>query len=285
MPSFKIAGVYGVATDMSIGGGSLSRGAALVPAVLGLEDLLLERARRRIRHALHGAVRAAAEIGYEAAMRELHALRDDLDARLEYIASLPKGLRDQVAYEAFAAAFNHYLPKKLLRHYIWGRGAVLTLTEQEMVDCNPYINLPRSKAFRGLLVMAAKQPGKRTPFELDILSGALTNGTLGQFTVKTKGELVAAADGSWSANGMMSFYDEWDFDPKDFTTGGRTLQGELKTRIGNALLPGQGFKINSVQTAFSQSQADATVNWVGGAPVASPDRIAALDIELSKPDK
>jgi hypothetical protein len=272
-------------TDLMADGGTLSRGSALLPTVMGLDDLLIDRARRRIRQEIHGAVRRVAEIGYEMAMREVSALKDDLAARLAYIASLPNGLREQVAYEAFAAGFDHYLPKKLLRHYVWGRGGDLTLTKQEMIDCNPHINLTRSKAFRDLLDKAYKQHGKPIPFELGILSGALTNGTLGQFTAKTKGELVAAADGSWTAKGTMSFYDEWDFDPKDFATGGRSLQGELKTRVANSLLPGQGFKIYSLETDFQQSQADATVVWAGGAPVASPDRIAALDIELSKPDK
>lgn len=285
MPGYKIVGVNGLVPDLMVGGGTLSRGSAMLPTVMGLDDLLIDRARRRIRQEIHGAVRRVAEIGYEVAMREVHALRDDLAERLAYIASLPKGLRERVAYETFAAGFDHYLPKKFLRHYVWGRGGDLTLTKQEMIDCNPLINLSRSKAFRDLLDQADKQPGKLIPFELGILSGALTNGTLGQFTAKTKGELVAAADGSWTAKGTMSFYDEWDFDPKDFATGGRSLQGELKTRVAHNLLPGEGFKIYSPQTEFSQSEADATVVWAGGAPVANPDRIAALDIELSKPDK
>ncbi len=204
---------------------------------------------------------------------------------LRFIARLPTEIRDQVAYEAFAAGFSHYLPKKLLRHYVWGRGADLTLSLQEMIDCNPYINLQRSKAFRDLLTAATGKAGRPSPFELNILAAALTNGSLGQFTVRAKGTVLVGADGAWQASGSMSFYDEWDFDPKDFATGGRSLQGEVKTRIANAWLPGQGFKINSATTRFSQSQADQSVVWAGGQPHIEPDRIAALDMELAKPDK
>jgi len=83
----------------------------------------------------------------------------------------------------------------------------------------------------------------------------------------------------------MSFHDFWDFDPKDWTSGGRSLQGEAKTRLANAALPGEGFTIDSVSTAFSQTQADATVVWAGGVPVSTPDRIAEIDFVLSQPDR
>ena len=116
-------------------------------------------------------------------------------------------------------------------------------------------------------------------------AGALTNGTLGQFTVKTKGALVADGKGGWMAAGTMTFFDVWDFDPKDWTTGGRSFQGEVKTRVANVLLPGTGFDIDSVETSFTQTQDDETVTWVGGTPQGEPDRIAALDVELKKPDK
>lgn len=79
--------------------------------------------------------------------------------------------------------------------------------------------------------------------------------------------------------------DTWNFDPKDFDTGGCSLQGQLKTRFAHAVLQGKGFIIDSEVTTFAQTQADATVTWAGGAPQAEPDHIAALDIELSKVDQ
>jgi hypothetical protein len=49
----------------------------------------------------------------------------------------------------------------------------------------------------------------------------------------------------------MSFVDTWDFDPKDFETGGRSVMGEVKTRFAHYTLPGDAFKIRSVETAFT----------------------------------
>ena len=40
-----------------------------------------------------------------------------------------------------------------------------------------------------------------------------------------------------------------------------------------------------VETGFTQTQNDETVTWAGGTPQGEPDRIAALDVELKKPDK
>lgn len=282
MAGFRIPSVHGFGITLDIDDGTLVRAASLPPGTVGLQDYLGDWVRRSIRKGTSEAVRLAGEAAYIVIMREVHELEHDLEAKLQYIAQLPTEMRDRVAYEAFAAGFDHYLPKKLLRHYVWGKGESLTLTVQEMIDCNPSITLLRSKAFRDLLGQATKQPGKSISFDLEVASGALTNGTLGQFTTRMKGSLVVAADGTWKASGMMSFYDVWDFDPKDFSTGGRTVQGELKTRFANMYLPGQGFKVTSETTPFNQSQADSTIVWKGGTPQAIPDRIAALDIELSK---
>jgi hypothetical protein len=282
MAGLRIPGWVGGSFSVGIDSGTMARVLSLPPGPMrGVDDW----ARDQLRRAAREGTRLAGQFAYDLIMREIEALQNDMEAKMRLIASLPADVRKRVAYETFAAGFSHYLPKKLLRQYVWGEGADYKLPLQEMIDCNPHINLQRSKAFRDLVDAASQQPGKPFPFELPILSGALTNGTLGQFTVKTKGVLVADASGGWQASGSMTFYDEWDFDPKDFTTGGRTLQGELKTRFANAWLPGRGFKIYSAATAFSQSQADTSAVWAGGPPKAEPDRIAALDVELSKPDK
>lgn len=286
MAGFRIPGSLGIGIVLDIDSGTLARSTSKSPIPTGLlEDDLVDWARRKIRRGASESLRLAKEAAYRAAMHELHALAHDVEAKLWLIANLPAEIRNRVAYESFAAGFSHYLPKKFLHHYVWGKGERLDLTMQEMIDCNPAITLLPSKSFQELLVKAFAQPSKPIPFEIGILSVALTNGTLGQFTARTKGQLVAGPAGAWQANGTMSFYDEWDFDPKDFSTGGRSVQGEVKTRIANSLLPGQGFKIFSAVTEFKQSQGDQTVVWAGGTPQVSPDRIAALDIELSRPDK
>ena len=217
----------------------------------------------------------------EAIASELEELRHDVEAALEYIAGLPERIKKDVAYEFFSSFFDHYLPKKFLRQYIWGQGHGLVLSEQEMVDCNPYINVMNCRAFDEALKDAAKIGSSTTSLDVTCPAGAFTNGTLGQFSVKMRGTLEYRGVDDWTYSGKMSFYDEWDFDPKDFSTGGRSVQGEIKTRFAHHTLPGEGFKITSKETDFSQRAGEASVVWKGGTPVAVPDKIAKLDVQLN----
>ena len=285
MSDASLPGPLGALLTPQIDFGTLARVASPLPGVIGFEDPMVEWARRQVRRGVKQGLDVIVDAAYDAAMAEIQRAKSDVMQVLRIIAALPDDVKRRVAYEVFAAFFSHYLPKKLIRHYVYANGRKMKLTEQEMIDCNPHINLLRSKAFVALLDQAARSPGVPVPFELPVKAGALTNGTLGQFTVKTKGALVADGKGNWVAAGTMTFFDVWDFDPKDWTTGGRSFQGEVKTRVANALLPGTGFDIDSVETSFTQTQDDETVTWVGGKPQGQPDRIAELDVELSKPDK
>ena len=283
MSSTRIPGPLGNSATLAVDPGTSARVATAPPRTLGLRQPASNASLHEVQVGIQRAWRWVSDpVGV--ALRDLQALGNDLAAQWQYIERLPAWLRDRVAYELFALGFSHELPKKLLRHYVWGQGVSLRLSLQEMIACNVHINLQRSQAFRDLVVSASKRPGVAVPFDIRLLSAALTNGTLGQFTARTQGTLVAGANGAWAASGTMSFHDTWNFDPKDFDTGGRSLQGELKTRFAHAVLPGKGFTIDSEVTKFAQTQADATVTWAGGAPQAEPDRIAALDVELSKVD-
>ena len=285
MSDARLPGPLGALLTPQLDFGTLARVASPLPGALGIEDPMVEWARRQVRRGVKQGLDVIVDAAYDAAMAEIRRVRNDVEKVLAIIAALPDDLKRRVAYEVFAAFFSHYLPKKLIRHYVYANGRKMKLTEQEMIDCNPYISLLYSKAFVALIAQADRSPGMPVPFELPVKAGALTNGTLGQFTVKTKGALVADGKGGWMAAGTMTFFDVWDFDPKDWTTGGRSFQGEVKTRVANALLPGTGFDIDSVETSFSQNQDNETVSWVGGTPQGEPDRIAALDVELKKPDK
>jgi hypothetical protein len=285
MSDARLPGPLGALLTPQLDFGTLARVASPFPSVIGFEDPMVEWARRQVRRGVKQGLDVIVDAAYDAAMAEIQKVRNDVEKVLRIIAALPDDLKRRVAYEVFAAFFSHYLPKKLIRHYVYANGRKMKLTQQEMIDCNPYISLLYSKAFVALIDQANKTPGMPVPFELPVKAGALTNGTLGQFTVKTKGAVVADGKGKWVAAGMMTFFDVWDFDPKDWTTGGRSFQGEVKTRVANALLPGTGFDIDSVETSFTQTQDDETVTWAGGTPQGEPDRIAALDVELKKPDK
>ena len=285
MSDARLPGPLGFSLTPQIDFGTLARVASPFPSPIGIDDPMVEWAKRQLRRGVKQGLDLVVDAAYEAAMAEIRRVKNDVEKVLAIIAALPDDLRRRVAYEVFAAFFSHYLPKKLIRHYVYANGRKMKLTQQEMIDCNPYISLLYSKPFVALIDQANKSPGMPVPFELPVKAGALTNGTLGQFTVKTKGALVADGKGGWMAAGTMTFFDVWDFDPKDWTTGGRSFQGEVKTRVANALLPGTGFDIDSVETSFSQNQDNETVTWAGGTPQGEPDRIAALDVELKKPDK
>ena len=233
-----------------------------VPIVVGLADVVVREAK-------------------EAVASKLQELRHDVEAALAYIDGLPDRIKRDVAYEFFAGFFDHYLPRKFLRQYIWGQGQGLVLTEQEMIDCNPFINVLNCQAFQDALKdLGASHSSSSSQVDLTCPAAALTNGTLGQFSVKMRATVAYRGANDWELSGQMSFYDEWNFDPKDFSTGGRSGQGEIKTRFAHHTLPGESFKITSKETDFSQRAADPAVVWKGGTPVAVPDTIAKLDVEL-----
>lgn len=224
------------------------------------------------------------EIAADEVARKLRALRSDVYGAMDYIASLPDQMRKRAAYDFFASFFPHDLPKKFLRRYIFGPPSPpsLVLTRQEMVDCNPVIDVSACPAFVKTLQSFPK--GKATGMSLRIScpAAALTNGTLGQFAVKMQGALDYRAMDNWNFTGQMSFYDEWDFDPKDFKTGGRSFQGEIKTRFAHYLLPGNSFVIESEKVPFTQGSSDDSVQWTDKPPEFVPDRVSSGDMSLKK---
>jgi len=223
------------------------------------------------------------ELTREIIASELRELRNDVDAALRYISELPERQRREAAYEFFAAFFDHYLPKKFLRHYVYGGGRDLVLTEQEMIDTNPIIFLGQCSDLKTELdKRAAAGTSSTGPVTLRCLSAAGTGGTLGQFTVIANGTLDYRGVDDWELKGKMSFYDEWNFDPKDFAKGGRTTTGELKSRFANQTLPGDSFKITSPEVDFTQSSGSGLVTWKGGTPVGKPDRIGQLDVSVAQ---
>lgn len=206
-------------------------------------------------------------------------------------------LREATWFErrTWLSFFDHYLPRKFLNNYMDDTGNPITLTLQEMQDVNPRININhrRSRQFKQELALlqqqmrdsAAANNGQPTPqakyIEVSGPGQAMTNGTLGNFTIKYKGILTVMTDGNWTFLGTMSFYDYWDFDPKPFSRSGRSTAGELKTRVAATFLPGQPFKINSVEAPLTQTGQDPRAAWAGGAPQFVNDRAGrtAADVD------
>ncbi|MBN1984442.1 MAG: DUF4157 domain-containing protein, partial [Chitinivibrionales bacterium] len=180
---------------------------------------------------------------------------------------------------AWLAFFDHYLPRKFLNNYMDDTGNPITLTRQEMIDCNAVVDIRRSGGFRTELAQLTAAGGGSAVIDVSGWAGAMTNGTLGNFTIYYHGTLTVNPNGTWTFNGTMTFYDYWDFN-----TGGanRPLPAEIKVRVANAFLPGQPFHIYSVPVQVSQSNADNQVQWNARTPRHVPDRAArtGADIEV-----
>jgi hypothetical protein len=183
---------------------------------------------------------------------------------------------------AWLSFFDHYLPQKFLNNYMDDTGALITLTQQEMIDCNPIVDLHRSTAFTAEVAALQKAGGGTKTIAVSGWGGALTNGTLGNFTIHYQGKLHVDASGTWDFNGAMDFYDYWDFDPKPFGSGsGRPVPAEVKVRVADKFLPGQPFAIKSVSTPVSQTSADSAATWAGAKPHAVGDKATRTGADIT----
>ena len=184
---------------------------------------------------------------------------------------------------AWLSFFSHYIPRKFLNNYMDDTGTKITLTQQEMKDCNPIVSLTRSANIRSEIARLQQQGGGTANINTTGWGGARTNGSLGNFTIHYKGTLTVKQDGTWAFQGTMYFTDYWDFDPKAFGTSGRSTAGELKTRVAAYLLPGAPFHIDSDTVKVSQTSSQSSASWGNNfVPVSVGDNAGrtALDIEI-----
>jgi len=290
MAGFRFPGAIGNGMSTYIDVGTLTRAVSMPPGLIDPLDHAKHWVRQQIRQRSTTVIQGAGELAYRVVMQELRALHGDIQAKVDYIATLPGELRDRVAADFFSSFFDHYLPKKFIHHFVYGNGKQIKLNLKEMIDCNPSINLLESTPFNNRLSKLRSEAASRQsrvdyPFTLEMRAIALTNGTLGQFTTKLNGLIQVQADGSWVAEGRMEFADDWDFDPKDLDRGGRSASGEAKTRVAHAFLPGKAFSISSESADFRQTERDARVVWAGGMPVPAYDKVSAADIGVTRPER
>lgn len=176
------------------------------------------------------------------------------------------------------AFFDHYLPRRFLNNYMDDTGTPIRLSLQQMQDCNPIVDLRRSRVFMRQVARIAAAGGGSGAMTFTGWAGARTNGTLGNFTIEYTGTVVVQADGTWSFSGTMTFRDFWDFN-----TGGanRPLGAEVKVMVASTFLPGRPFDITSVAAAVSQSSTDSRATWgSGAAPVHVPDRAGRTGADI-----
>jgi hypothetical protein len=183
---------------------------------------------------------------------------------------------------AWLSFFWHYLPRKLLNNYMDDTGKQITLTQQEMIDCNPIIDLHRSQPFLSEVAKLKASGGGTKTIAVSGWGGALTNGTLGNFTINYKGSLTVTPAGTWTFTGKMDFFDIYDFDPKEFGGGsGRPITAEIKVRVANIAIPGRAFRVTSVQVPVTQTNATNFAIWADGSPSSVREsKKTAVDIEV-----
>ncbi len=182
---------------------------------------------------------------------------------------------------AWLSFFDHYIPRMFLNNYMDDTGAPITLTEQQMRDCNPIVSVMRSTAIRAEIKRLASVGGGSSSISATGWGGAMTNGSLGNFTIHYNGTVTVNSDGTWSFSGTMTFTDIWDFDPKPFGSSGRSTAGELKTRVAAGFLPGRSFNIDSVTVPISQTDAQQQANWGAGfSPVSVGDHAGRTGADI-----
>lgn len=188
---------------------------------------------------------------WDASKRWVIAAWATLMAAWAWLKNLPR----QICYRIFKSCYSHYLPREFLDRYHSGTGGTRTLNPQEMIDCNPEIDLEDSTDFRRERDELQSTGGGSKHITGRSLSVAQTNGTLGNFTATYDGTLNVRRDGSWSFEGLVDFYDYWDFDPQAW--GERSKYAEVLTRIAALCLSGEGFHITSARARIIQNDADA----------------------------
>lgn len=165
-----------------------------------------------------------------------------------------------VERRAWLAFFDHYMPRLFLNNYMDDTGAAITMTQKQMQDCNPIVDIRRSTAFMAQVARLQAAGGGTEPVKCNGWGGALTNGTLGNFTIHWNGNVEVRKDGTWTFAGTVDFYDFWDFDPKG-SGSGRPWPAEVKVRVANTFLPGKPFDIFSEKVVASQTSSDAQATW------------------------
>ncbi len=160
---------------------------------------------------------------------------------------------------AFRQAFSDPMPRKLIYHYSYGNGTTYKLSEKEMESIHSS-KIGLRKSF-----VEKFETGSHW-IEKGFAAFAMTNGTLGAFTINVKGTLTIMEDGTWEFSGKMQYFDIYDFDPKDLFSdeSRRSIAGEIQTRIANWFLPGEGFKVESEWIDVKQDNFSTIFDWFKG---------------------
>lgn len=180
-------------------------------------------------------------------------------------------IREQIPSAYFEWGFRYVhgadnpLSIRFLRNYMAGERTPITLTESEMRECQPRFGIeshfdgysrndrsPNPRFNRKLEELISSGAESIPISDIRSLGFAPLRGTLGAFTVHWNGSLRFERRESsrivWNFVGEVSFTDTWDLNP-----GNRRRDVERDVRIGNLLIPGRPFQIDSVRVHAEQT--------------------------------
>ncbi len=172
---------------------------------------------------------------------------------------------------AFKLGFSHYLPKRFLDHYSVGVGNEYKLSLQETIDVNaqPFglrgaIEFRSNDAAKFDVLLASMKEGETKKLNNYTVRGASRNsGTLGNFTVFFRGNLVKTSTG-FEFEGEFKYYDIYDFDQG---TAHRPPDANDLVRFADDYLDGNEFIIESEWIKVKQTEKDKVVDWFYGKKV------------------
>lgn len=215
-----------------------------------------------------------------------NATKEEIMDNYEYIHNYDSR---KVNTQLFKSLFKSNLAKKFVERYASFDRGTLSLTHEEVVETHPsavsiiHGNHPETMAsekayFNSKLKSIEKGSSKYV--ELNVIGKANTKGTLGNFTIKFRGKLSRDAEGEgWEFNGVMQFYDEWNFEAKK--KGLRSVSSEDATAKGKKYLQGRPFKIESPVYSVSEKSEDGAVDWFENKD-SSSDELTPVGKTLSK---
>jgi RHS repeat-associated protein len=186
-------------------------------------------------------------------------------------AEMDAAMSKSLVLQTVKSAFSEQLPKDLIDHYAYGEGRTYYLDEQKMALTHPShtgIQGLTTKDIKSFNSMLATLPNDQSSKIDRYITGiANVGGTLGRFTIHFVGTITKSKDGkSWEFAGEMEFIDTWDFktDPTPEGDVERTSWGDTQTKIGGAVLQGDGFPIQSAKVKVKQRSTEKILDWFKG---------------------
>jgi hypothetical protein len=224
-------------------------------------------------------------------MIDLDGLEGVISSPLGWETKAQKQTADMIANKAFQLGFSHYLPKQLIDHYTYGEGKDLTLNKRQMKDVNAMetglfgsntpVSVKMGDRTKLNSILSGMNVGDSKEISYSVMSGGLTSGGLGNFSVEFKGKL-AKTDKGWNFDGEMRYYDEWDF---GVATSNRPTTANDQVEFAEKFLPGQGFKIYSEWVKVKQDNSSDFVDYFttgdGSNPKRIPNRVSQ-SVDLQK---